>query len=66
MSEILKSERGINTVEIVIIMAVLVTVALIFRASVFGFVKKSINGIFKDEQIIHMERNILPGLDENI
>lgn len=47
MLEILKSfikdEEGISTVEIVVIIAILVGIALLFKSSIVSFVKKIIN-----------------------
>lgn len=47
MLEILKSfmrdEEGISTVEIVVIIAILVGIALLFKESIVSFVKKIIN-----------------------
>jgi Flp pilus assembly pilin Flp len=44
----LKKEDGLGTVEIVIIIAVLVAVALIFRNAIIGFVKDILDSIFGD------------------
>ena len=46
------SEKGMGTVEIVIIVAVLVGVALIFREAILNFVTDMINSIFNDTEII--------------
>jgi hypothetical protein len=46
------SEKGMGTVEIVIIVAVLVGVALIFREAISKFVKDMIDSIFNDTEII--------------
>lgn len=46
------STSGMGTVEIVIIVAVLVGVALIFREAILGFVTDMIDGIFNDTEII--------------
>lgn len=42
----LKEEDGISTVEIVIIIAVLVAVAIIFRNQIIAFVTKLMSNIF--------------------
>jgi len=42
----LKQERGISTVEIAIIVAVLVGIALIFRGAIMGFVNDIIANMF--------------------
>ncbi|NLD48540.1 MAG: hypothetical protein GX660_15350 [Clostridiaceae bacterium] len=44
----IKEEDGISTVEIVIIIAVLVAVAIIFRNQIIAFVTKLMNNIFGD------------------
>lgn len=40
MKEFFKEEDGMGVVEIIIIIAVLVSIALFFRTSIFAFVKK--------------------------
>lgn len=42
-----------GTVEVVIIVAVLVGVALIFREAIFGFVNDIIRSIFNDSDIVN-------------
>ncbi len=42
----MRSERGISTVEIAIIVAVLVGIALIFRGAIIGFVNEIISTMF--------------------
>jgi len=42
----LRNERGISTVEIAIIVAVLVGIALIFRGAIMGFVNDIIGSMF--------------------
>ncbi|MFO7611114.1 MAG: Flp1 family type IVb pilin [Clostridia bacterium] len=44
--------RGMGTVEVVIIVAVLVGVALIFREAIVGFVKDIIDSVFNDSEIV--------------
>lgn len=46
-----QEEDGMGTVEIVVIVAVLVGVALIFKDQITGFVSKATGQIFKDEII---------------
>ena len=46
MKDFIKEEDGMGTVEIVVIIAVLVGLALIFRTSVIGFVKNALVKIF--------------------
>jgi Flp pilus assembly pilin Flp len=42
----LKEEDGLGTVELVIIIAVLVAIALIFRKTIFGFVQRVMDSVF--------------------
>ena len=44
-------EKGMGTVEIVIIVAVLVGIALIFRDAIIDFVTKIMNSVFGDGSI---------------
>lgn len=44
----LKEEDGMGTVEIVIILAVLVSIALIFRKQIIDFVRDKLSGILGD------------------
>lgn len=43
----LREEDGVQVVEIVVILAVLVTVALIFRKAIVGWVQSTLGGIFE-------------------
>ena len=43
------SKKGMNTVEVVVILAVVLGVALIFRKEIFDFVGKIIDSIFKSD-----------------
>lgn len=47
------NSHGMGTVEVVIIVAVLVGVALIFREAIFGFVNDIIGSIFNDSDIVN-------------
>lgn len=49
---LIKRNEGLGTVEIVIIIAVLVGIALIFRDAVITFVQRIMEGVFGDESII--------------
>ncbi len=55
MKDLLKrfwtEEDGMGTVEIVIIIAVLVAVALIFKDGITGFVKNLMNKFFKPDDV---------------
>ena len=44
----LQDEEGMGTVEIVVIIAVLVSIALIFRNAITNWVRTTINDIFND------------------
>lgn len=48
----LKNESGMGTVEIVIIIAVLVVVALVFKDGITNFVTQIIDNVFNDQAII--------------
>lgn len=54
---ILRSDSGMGTVELVIIVAVLVGIALIFRAQLFGFVQDITGSIFGGSEIREMRVN---------
>lgn len=54
----LKKEDGLGTVEIVVIIAVLVGIALIFRDAIIDFVRSIIESIFDSESI---RNDINPG-----
>ena len=43
----LKEEEGMGTVEIVVIIAVLVTIAIIFRKAITTWVSKTLTSIFE-------------------
>ena len=43
----LKEEEGMGTVEIVVIIAVLVTIAIIFRKAITSWVSSTLESIFK-------------------
>lgn len=48
----IKEEDGMGTVEIVVIIAVLVGVALIFRNAIINFVTNLMSSIFNDDEIV--------------
>lgn len=54
----LKEEDGLGTVEIVIIIAVLVAIALIFRRAIFEFVSNLIGKIFSSD----IEDEVMEGI----
>lgn len=49
----ISKEDGLGTVEIVIIIAVLVGIALIFRDAIIEFVTKIMRSVFNDDSIIN-------------
>jgi hypothetical protein len=49
----LRDEDGLGTVEIVIIIAVLVGIALIFRDAIIKFVTQIMKSVFGDDSIIN-------------
>lgn len=49
-------KRGMGTVEVVIIIAILVGVALIFREAITGFIQRIIDGTLNDQSIIEKLR----------
>ncbi len=51
--KVFKCNNGMGTVEVVIIVAVLVGVALIFREAIFSFVNDIIGSIFDDSDIVN-------------
>ena len=50
-SDFLKDEDGLGTVEIVVIIAVLVGIALIFRDAIIKFVTDIMRNVFSDDSI---------------
>ncbi|HPJ77114.1 MAG TPA: Flp1 family type IVb pilin [Clostridia bacterium] len=50
------NKKGMGTVEVVIILAVLVGIALIFREAITDFIQKIIDGTLNDETIIERLR----------
>jgi len=51
--KVFQCNKGMGTVEVVIIVAVLVGVALIFREAIFSFVNDIIGSIFDDSDIVN-------------
>jgi hypothetical protein len=47
-----RARRGFGTLEIVIIIAVLLTIALIFRQSILTFANRLIDTVFKNDSVI--------------
>ncbi|NLW02510.1 MAG: hypothetical protein GX027_04505 [Clostridiaceae bacterium] len=45
----LLGRRGLNTVEVIVILAVILGIALLFRNEIVGFVNDLIQSIFKQE-----------------
>lgn len=50
----LKSQRGINTVEVVIILAIMVGLAILFRNQIGDFAKGLMDSIFKHPETKNM------------
>ena len=48
----IKSKKGMGTVEVVIIIAILVTLSLIFRTTLMGFAQGLMDNAFGDRSII--------------
>lgn len=46
LKEFYMDEEGLGTVEMVVLLAVLVSIALVFRKKVFDFVKVNLDNIF--------------------
>lgn len=57
IKRLLKNDSGMGTVEVVIIVAVLVGIALIFRAQLFGFVRDITGTMFNGNEIREMRTN---------
>lgn len=53
----LYNRKGMGTVEVVIIVAVLVGVALIFREAIVKFVNEIISSVFDDSDIVNKLRS---------
>ncbi|HOJ09797.1 MAG TPA: Flp1 family type IVb pilin [Clostridiales bacterium] len=53
MKRFMKDEDGVGTVEIVVIIAVLVGIALIFRDAIIKFAVKVMKSVFGDDSIIN-------------
>ncbi len=51
IKDFLKEEDGLGTVEIVVIIAVLVGIALIFRDAIINFVTDIMKNVFADDSI---------------
>lgn len=55
IKEFLRDEEGMGTVELVLIIAALVTVAIIFRKYVIAFVTNQMAGIFDNKELTTKE-----------
>ncbi len=53
LADAFRKEKGLGTVEIVIIIAVLIGIALIFRDAIISFVERIMSTVFGDESIIN-------------
>lgn len=63
MKKLKDDERGVNTVEIVIILAVVVGIALIFRDQMLKFSSSIINNVVKTEIDVTPENIRREGLE---
>lgn len=50
--ESLRDQKGMGTVEVVIIIAILVALALVFRAALSGYANRIMTHVFDDGQVI--------------
>ena len=50
--KIAKSKKGMGTVEVVIIIAILVALALIFRTTLMSFAQNIMAAVFNDSNVI--------------
>lgn len=55
---IIAKNKGLGTVEIVILIAVLVGLALIFRDAIVDFAKKLMDAVFSGNEVIDSIENI--------
>ncbi len=51
----IKEEDGLGTVEIVVIIAILIGIALLFKKQIFTFVKSLLDSIFGEGQITEIQ-----------
>ncbi len=56
LEKVYLNKRGMGTVEIVILLAVLVGIALIFRQAITNFVQNIIDGTLNDSSILEKLR----------
>ena len=54
----LTDQRGLNTVELVVIIAVVIGLALLFRARITGFVTTLLDGLFSDRTAAELVRGV--------
>lgn len=51
-------QRGLNTVELVVIIAVVIGLALLFRTRITGFVTTLLDGLFSDKTAADLVRGV--------
>jgi Flp pilus assembly pilin Flp len=51
-------QRGLNTVELVVIIAVVIALALLFRTRITGFVTTLLDGLFSDKTAAELVRGV--------
>lgn len=54
LKRFLCEEDGMETIEVVVIIAVLVTIALVFRKSITGYVTQLTDKLFSDDKMDQM------------
>lgn len=54
----LTDQRGLNTVELVVIIAVVIGLALLFRTRITGFVTTLLDGLFSDRTAAELVRGV--------
>lgn len=59
VKDFLKEEDGLGTVEIVVIIAVLLGIALLFRTYIFDFVRNILDKIFNSPELKEIQENPL-------
>ncbi len=57
IKKFIKEEDGLGTVEIVVIIAILIGIALLFKSHIFAFVRNLLDQIFGEKQIENITNN---------
>ena len=53
LKDLIRGKKGMGTVEVVIIIAILVALALIFRTTLMGFARSIMDTAFDDQNVIN-------------